>query len=139
MQGPLKSSGTANRRYPLSRDFIGSIQKSPVGPIFIVGSRKAVKPPEAQDHRNTTFPGQENKCRRMPRWAAPSRLRVHGENQNAFHAKSQSSLRKEDNRLSFSGVPFSRGERFLDELMHLGINVRFHIFLGRRGQTRRVL
>jgi hypothetical protein len=51
--------GCGDRRYPLSRDFMGSIPKSPVDPILIVGSRKAVKPPEVQDHRNTTFAGQQ--------------------------------------------------------------------------------
>jgi hypothetical protein len=94
--------GYGEQRYPLSRDLIGSIQRSSVDPILIVGSRKAVKPPEAQDHRNTTFPGQENNCRRTPRWAAPSRLRVLTEKTGAIHIKSQIPVRKEHKTASLS-------------------------------------
>ena len=84
MQGPLKSSGTANRRYPLSRDFIGSIQKPPVGPILVVGSRKAVKPPEAQHHRNTTFVGQQKTVEEHRGGRRPPELTVLQDAQKQF-------------------------------------------------------
>jgi hypothetical protein len=51
--------------------------------------------PEAQDHRNTTFPAQEKAVEEAP-VRTPSGSRVHGGKTNPFHAEAQSSQRKGD-------------------------------------------
>src|ERR1035438_716763 len=64
MHNPLKSSGAAISAIQLSRDLMRSTPKSPVGTTRIVDAARRLTPPEAQDHRNTTFPGQGKSCRR---------------------------------------------------------------------------
>jgi hypothetical protein len=48
------------------------------------------------------------KLSKKPRWETPSGFKVSQETRKTFHAKSQSSLRKEDKKVSPSGIDGAR-------------------------------